>query len=143
MSQNATKAKTELTLFYFLEGHNSPTASVLANNPAHWKAIEVVKIFKNALYILENLTCPTSVVYRFWRNDTELKNSILLCWWEACLKCIRQLVNKRYWKTRTVATRSSIRRLYVCAGGLNGVNLIKTLLIYSVSYFNLEAWCFV
>jgi len=38
---------------------------------------------------------------------------------------------------RTFARKSSIEGFYVC-GGLDIGNLIKTPLIYSVSYFNLE-----
>jgi len=38
---------------------------------------------------------------------------------------------------RTVDRESSIGGLYVCAGGCLSENLIKTQLIYSVSYFNL------
>jgi len=38
---------------------------------------------------------------------------------------------------RTVARKSSIEGLYVCAGGLTLKKLTKTPLIYSVSYFNL------
>jgi len=34
-------------------------------------------------------------------------------------------------------------RLCVCAGGFDTESLSKILVIYSVSYFNLGAWCFV
>jgi len=39
-------------------------------------------------------------------------------------------------ETRTVARKSAIGGLYVCAGGFDIGNSMKTPLIYSVSYFN-------
>jgi len=39
--------------------------------------------------------------------------------------------------SRTVARKSSIGGLYVCAGALDILKIDKTPLIYSVSYFNL------
>jgi len=50
--------------------------------------------------------------------------------------CIEYIVS-----TRTVARKSSIGKLYVCAGGLDIQKFDEIPLIYSVSYLNLgEAW---
>jgi len=52
-------------------------------------------------------------------------------------------LQKKFVCRRPVARKSSIGGLYVCAGGFDIENLIKTPLIYSVSYFNFGVCCFV
>ena len=47
------------------------------------------------------------------------------------------VIGMRHSRSRTVVGKSSIGRLYVCAGGLDIPNLTKIPLIYNVSYFNL------
>ena len=44
---------------------------------------------------------------------------------------------------RNVARRCSLGEFYVCAGKFDIENLLKSPLIYSVSYFNFGAWGFV